>query len=137
MPDTPPVSRHVSVTVDSAPEAVYAVAADPARLSEWAAGLSSTPLHPDGDSWFADAPFGRVRVRFTPANPYGVLDHVVTMPDGTEVLNPMRVLPFGASGSEVVFTVRRRAGMTDEQFEGDAQAVATDLDTLRDLVERG
>jgi hypothetical protein len=35
----------------------------------------------------------------------------------------------------VVFTVRRRAGMTDEEFDADAAAVAADLETLRTLLE--
>lgn len=51
----------------------------------------------------------------------------MTLPSGEEVLNPMRVLPH-ERGSEVVFTVRRRAGMSDADFEAD------DLATLGRLV---
>jgi hypothetical protein len=35
----------------------------------------------------------------------------------------------------VVFTVRRRPGMTEAEFDADAAAVATDLATLKSLVE--
>jgi hypothetical protein len=35
----------------------------------------------------------------------------------------------------VVFTLRRRPGVTDEEFEADAVAVAADLATLRGLLE--
>jgi hypothetical protein len=35
----------------------------------------------------------------------------------------------------MLFTVRRRAGMTDAEFDADAAAVAADLDTLRRLLE--
>jgi Fe-S cluster assembly iron-binding protein IscA len=49
----------------------------------------------------------------------------------------MRVIPAGPGerGCEVVFTLRRRAGVTDEEFEADAAAVAADLAALRRLVE--
>lgn len=33
-----------------------------------------------------------------------------------------------------VFTLRRRAGMTDDEFEADAPAVSADLQTLRRLI---
>lgn len=137
MSDTTFTSRHVSTRIAAPAAAVYAVASDPARLPDWAAGLASTPLHQDGDDWYADAPFGRVHVWFTPVNDLGVLDHVVTMPDGQKVLNALRVIPWGDAACEVVFSVRQRADQTDDEFESDAAAVAADLSTLRDLVERG
>ena len=34
--------------------------------------------------------------------------------------------PADEDGSEVVFTVRRRAGLTDDQFKADGDAVAAD-----------
>jgi hypothetical protein len=39
------------------------------------------------------------------------------------------------SGSEVVFTLRRRAGMSDEDFKADAEAMAADLSRLRQVLE--
>jgi hypothetical protein len=53
------------------------------------------------------------------------------------VYNPLRVIPGGVGEArcEVLFTVRRRAGMTDADFDADAAAVAADLDTLRRLLE--
>jgi hypothetical protein len=39
------------------------------------------------------------------------------------------------NGSEVVFTLRRRPGMTDEEFARDADLVAADLARLRQLLE--
>lgn len=66
-----------------------------------------------------------------------MLDHVVRLPSGEAVYNPMRVIPGGPgqAGSEVVFTVRRRPGVADAEFEADAAAVAADLATLRGLLE--
>jgi hypothetical protein len=123
--DTTNDSRHVSQWIDAEPAAVYAFASDPANLSRWAAGL-------------ADPALGAVDVEFAPANEFGVLDHVVRLPSGDRFYNPMRVLPTstGEPGCcEVVFTVRRLAGVTEEAFEVDAAAVAADLATLRGLIE--
>lgn len=39
------------------------------------------------------------------------------------------------SGSEVVFTLRRRPGMSDEDFKADADAMMADLSRLRQVLE--
>ena len=130
-------SRHVSVWIDVAPEVVYAIAADPEQMPRWAAGLAAGGLRQTADGWVADSPMGQVTVEFAPPNDYGVLDHVVRMPSGEAVYNPLRVIPAGEGQPhcEVVFTVRRREGMTDEEFEGDVATVTADLDRLRQLAE--
>jgi hypothetical protein len=46
----------------------------------------------------------------------------------------MRVIADG-EGCEVVFTLRRQPGMSDEDFERDAAAVLADLGTLKRLLE--
>jgi hypothetical protein len=77
---------------------------------------------------------GTVKVQFVETNPFGILDHLVTLPDGARVYNPMRVFP-NADGSELIFTVYQRTDMSDEQFADDARAVARDLATLKTLLE--
>ena len=77
---------------------------------------------------------GRVGFAFVPRNDLGVLDHDVTLPTGEVVHNPMRVIADG-SGCEVVFTLRRRPGMSDDEFREDAAAVAADLTRLRQALE--
>jgi len=116
---------------------VYEFAADPQTWPRWAAGLAEGGLRQSADGWVADSPMGLVTVEFTPANAFGVLDHVVRLPTGEAVYNPMRVIPGGVGEDrcEVLFTVRRRDGMTEEQFDADVAAVAADLETLRRLVE--
>jgi hypothetical protein len=130
-------SRHISVWVDAAPEVVYAIAADPGQLPRWASGLAEGALRQTADGWVADSPMGQVVIEFAPANDFGVLDHVVRMPSGEAVYNPLRVIPAGENQPEceVVFTVRQRAGMTDDEFDSDAATVAADLDRLRQLAE--
>jgi hypothetical protein len=126
-------SRHLSVHIARPAPEVYAFVTDPSRLPEWAAGLGGRVEERDG-RWFADSPMGEVEVRFAPENPFGVADHSVTLPDGQVFSNPMRVLPDG-DGCEVLFTLRRQPEMTDQAFEADAEAIRSDLATLRRLLE--
>lgn len=114
---------------------VYDFAADPTTLPQWAAGLAGAQVRrgEDGD-WVTESPMGLVSVVFAAPNPFGVLDHDVTLPDGETVANPLRVIPNG-DGCDVVFTVRRRPAMSDEDFERDTAAVAADLATLRQLMQ--
>jgi len=127
--------QHISVSITRRPADVYEFASDPRNLPRWAAGLARTEVRRDADEWVADAPFGKVRVRFAPRNSFGVMDHDVTLESGVSVHNPMRVVPNG-EGSEFVFTLIRRPGMSDGQFAQDKAAVENDLKTLKDLLER-
>ena len=126
-------SRHISAWIARPADEVYDYARRPANLPSWAAGLGSEVEEVDG-RWVADSPMGRVVVAFAPPNDFGVLDHDVTLPSGETVHNPMRVVP-DADGSEVVFTVRRRPGVSDEDFARDAAAVTADLATLKGILE--
>lgn len=130
-------SRHVSIWIDVAPDVVYEFAADPQTWPQWAAGLAAGELRQSPEGWVADSPMGTVTVEFAPPNRFGVLDHVVRMPSGEQVYNPFRVVPAGVgeAACEVVFSVRRRPGMTDEELADDVAAVAADLATLKGLVE--
>lgn len=124
----------VHIGVDRDWRAVYAFASDPANMPEWASGLASG-LRPDGEAWVAEGgPVGEVRIHFTPPNNLGVIDHVVTMPDGTQVHNALRVTPNG-DGAEVSFVLLRRPDMDEAAFQSDAAHVARDLHTLKALLE--
>lgn len=127
-------SRHVSVVIAATRDAVYAFARDPANLPRWAGGLAQAAVErAEGDSLTVDSPMGEVTVVFAPHNEYGVLDHDVTLPDGTVTNNPLRVLVH-PDGAEVVFTVRQGA-MSDEDFTRDTGTVRSDLERLKRLLE--
>ena len=80
----------MSIWIDTAPEVVYEYAADPGTWPRWAAGLAEGGLRQTADGWVADSPMGQVIVEFAPPNGFGMLDHVVRMPSGEAVYNPMR-----------------------------------------------
>ncbi|CAN5331934.1 polyketide cyclase [soil metagenome] len=126
-------SRTLTVTIELAPDRVYAFASNPENLPSWAAGLGRTIGEGDGE-WIVETANGPISVRFAAENQLGVLDHVVTLESGQEILVPMRVVPNGA-GSEVIFTLFQKAEMSDEQFTHDAQLVEQDLKTLKALLE--
>ncbi|MGB0213247.1 SRPBCC family protein [Algiphilus sp.] len=127
-------TRHISVFIARPPEAVYAFASDPRNLPRWAAGLARSEVVRDGDDWIVTAPFGTARIRFAPRNDLGVMDHDVTLASGITVHNPMRVMPHG-DGAEMLFTLFRQPGMSDEQFAADQAAVEADLQALKTLLE--
>ncbi|MEK8073518.1 SRPBCC family protein [Rhodococcus sp. EXRC-4A-4] len=126
-------SRHVSQVIGCTPGDVYEFAADPANLPRWAAGLANSAVTVDGDRLLAESPMGQVTVRFVPHNDLGVLDHDVTLPSGTVVNNPVRVLSH-PNGAEILFTVRQIELSADE-FERDLDMVAEDLRRLKELLE--
>ena len=128
-------SRHVSEWIDRPADEVYEWVRDPSHLPEWAPGLG-TSVEYVGDEWFVEGGMGRVRVAFAAPNAFGVLDHEVWTSTGETFANPMRVVPAG-TGSEVVFSVRRVPGATDEEFDRDAGVVRTDLGLLKRLLEHG
>lgn len=107
---------------------------NPLNLPVWAAGLASLTIVEENGNFFADAPFGRVQVRFVDTNTFGVLDHEVITDNGTVFYNPLRVVPHPL-GAEIIFTIRQLE-MIDEQFDSDCQAVAQDLDRLARLLEK-
>lgn len=127
-------SRHISVGVERSADVVYDYAAAPINLPKWAPGLGSSVEEVDGQ-WVAASPMGRVVFAFVPRNEYGVLDHDVTLPAGEVVYNPMRVIA-DEDHCEVVFTLRRQPGTSDEDFERDAEAVPADLAALKRVLER-
>ncbi|MGO4621935.1 SRPBCC family protein [Ensifer sp. 2YAB10] len=128
-------AKIVHTTINRDWREVYAFMAKPENMPRWASGLSSG-LAREGDHWLAPGPLGNARVRFAPANDFGVVDHLVTLEDGTKVNNALRVVPNG-DGAEVMFTLLRQPGMSAEQFAGDAAWVTGDLATLKSIMESG
>ena len=125
----------VSQPVAVAAPTVYDFAHRMQNLPLWASGLATGIEQRDGQ-WFTDSPMGKVQVTMAPINPYGVLDHDVTLPDGTTVHNAFRVTPCGDKASLLSFVVLRLAGVSQADFDADVAHVRKDLATLQQLLER-
>jgi hypothetical protein len=130
---TPVASIHLSIVIARPSGEVYDYASDPANLREWAAGLGGS-IERVGARWFAESPIDNVTVSIADRNLFGVLDHYVTLPSNETVYNPVRVLPHGEN-CEVVFTLRRAAGTTNDDFAADEAAVLADLAKLKRVLE--
>lgn len=126
-------SRTITVPINRPPAAVYEFSSNPENLPQWVKSFCLSVRKTD-DEWQMETPSGWVGIRFVPANELGVLDHVVTLPDGQSILNPMRVVDNG-EGSEVMFTLFQLPGMSDQQFAKDAGMVETDLRALKAVLE--
>lgn len=127
-------SQHISIGIDRPVTEVYDVAADPLNLPRWAAGLAGSRVEQDGEQWFTESPMGVSRSHSRRATASAYWTMTSRCPPGRRVYNPLRVISDG-DWCEVVFTLRQRPEMTDEEFERDADAVAKDLAALKSLVE--
>lgn len=126
-------ARTFSVSIPQDWRTLYERIWRPEFFPQWAAGLADSDLRADGDSWVGDSPDGPVRIRFTPHNDFGVMDHSVDTGSGPIVHVPMRVVENG-EGSEVILTLYRQPDMDDERFSADIKLVTRDLRALRTLV---
>jgi hypothetical protein len=125
--------RRLSIAIDRAAAEAYEFLSAPENFPKWATGLAGS-LRKAGEDWIADTPEGRAVVRFSERNAYGVLDHSVTLPRGVTLYVPLRVVPKG-DGCEVVLTLFRRPGVSDETFAADAEWVMRDLGTAKRILE--
>lgn len=136
MPDHAALTDSVTLGVSLACpwDKAYAFLANPANMPRWASGLGKGFTQEDGQ-WIAEGPLGRVAIRFAPANDLGVLDHTVTLPNGQQSYNPMRLVrDAGGSACILLFTLLRQAGVGEDQFQADADWIRKDLSTLQSLL---
>ncbi|WP_276353895.1 SRPBCC family protein [Cohnella caldifontis] len=125
----------ISVSIESPPQDVYEYAANPANSPEWLTSFCVS-ARPAEDEWILEtAAEGTMGLRYVESNPYGVLDHRIRLETGETFVNPMRVIPNG-TGSEVLFTLFRREGVTEAQFKRDAEMVRSDLLSLKRVLEK-
>ena len=127
-------AQTLSVSIDRAYDDVYAFACRPDNFPTWAEGLGQGLESRPGGIWVTETPLGMAEVEFSPHNAFGVLDHIVNIPQGP-VYVPLRVVRNG-NGCEVMLTVFRQAAMSDAAFQSDLDAVARDLAKLKDLLEQ-
>jgi len=125
--------RRLSIAINRVAAEAYEFLSAPENFPRWASGLAGS-LRQVGEDWIAETPEGRALVRFSERNAYGVLDHSVTLPRGVTVYVPLRVVARG-DGCELVLTLFRRPGMSDEKFAADADWVMRDLGAAKRILE--
>lgn len=126
-------ARKLSVAIERSAAEAYEFLWPPENFAKWASGLGGSLREADG-AWVAQTPEGPVRVRFSEPNSFGVLDHSVELPSGTSVYIPLRVVP-KEGGCELVLTLFRQPGMSDDKFAADAEWVMRDLQAAKRILE--
>ncbi len=126
-------SRTISISINRRPAEVYEYLADPANFPKWSVFIKE--IRKEGSEWIATTPESTVRIRFTPRNEFRILDHYVTVSPQIQVYVPMRVLANPENDSEVIFTVFRLPGMSEEQYKDDIEMVLADLTGLKRVLE--
>jgi hypothetical protein len=127
-------SQTISISIDRPCRAVYDAIWRPEDFAKWASGLAQSALEPDGQQWTGQGPEGPITVRFTPYNPYGVMDHFVGSGAAAEIYVPMRVIANG-QGAVVSLVLFRQPDMSDDRYAADAAWIRRDLMALKALFE--
>ncbi|QDO99327.1 SRPBCC family protein [Ferrovibrio terrae] len=126
--------KHLSVSIPQPFERVNAFLSDPANWTLWASGLGEMQFDAARDVWTAQQDgVGVVTIVFTPPNAFGILDHRVTLPDGSVVIMPVRAMANGDS-TELVLTLFRQPGMDDATWKRDEEWVKKDLERLKKII---
>jgi len=126
--------KHISISVNKSKDEVYRHVANPEFFPEWL-GFMKSIIKKSPDTWIAQTDIGQLIFNMPPANDFGVIDHLVTQPDGSRIKNTLRVIDNG-DGCEIIFTVLHLPDRTTEAFEADAEAVQQDLKRLKQLLEQ-
>lgn len=127
-------AKTLSISIHCTSSKLYNFVSNPQNLPLWATAFCRSARKTD-TGWLIETNTGPMGLRFAEPNPFGILDHTVTVSPGVEVYVPMRVIANGSSACEVLFTLFRQPGMSDDEFARDIGMVERDLQTLRQRLE--
>jgi carbon monoxide dehydrogenase subunit G len=125
--------KNISISINRPPAEVYQFASNPENFPRWVAFVKR--ITRQGDLWVGETDLGVIKIKFTPQNNFGIIDHQVTLANGETVNNPIRVIA-NNEGCEFVFSLFRMPGRTDAEYNEDANSVKNDLQTLKNIMER-
>lgn len=125
--------KNIHVSINKPAKEVYQYVANPENFPKWVAFIKS--IKKEGNFWVGDSDLGNIKIKWAPENEWGILDHYVTLPNGETVFNPMRIIS-NDKGSELIFTLFWMPGRSEKEFSEDAQAVAADLNKLKEIMEQ-
>ena len=126
-------SAVVNVSVEAPPATVVAFMTDLENWKTWAPWIQSVSRTAPND-WELDTGDGTMHMRFVEPNPFGVLDHVVTLASGVTLTNSLRATPNG-SGCELVMLLLQWPHLSDGEFDRDVQAVIDDFGRIKAAIE--
>ena len=129
-------SQTIAVNISRSVQDIYRYAHNPANLPDWAPGVCKS-IRRSGPDWLAETPSGEIKLRFVEDNVFGILDHYVTLNSGIEIYVPMRVISTPIPNtSQLQITIFRPPNTSDEAFQQDLLLVRSDLELLKQLLER-
>jgi hypothetical protein len=124
----------VTVTIDAPLATVAADLADPTTHHQWATEFFAGPVRPgEGGEFIAPVPMlgGEVRHRIDADVGRGILD-LYFAPDGAPwgPPIPVRLVPNG-DGTDVLWTLARFPGVSDQAWQQGLASMAHELDALK------
>lgn len=128
-----PDRLELSVAIARSAAAAYDFLALPENFPRWASGVGRL-LRESGGDWVAQTAQGLMTLRFTDRNRRGVLDYSVTSPRGDPAYVRLRIAA-KAGGCELVATLFREPGMSNEKFAAKAQRAIRDLHAAKRILE--
>lgn len=123
-----------TITINTAPKAVFDVVANPENLPKWAV-VFCRGLRREGSRWIVTTPEGDMPIRYESDAKTGVIDMHVTVSPGVESPAFSRVLANG-EGAEYLFTFFQPPGLADEDFRSQTEALKKELGVLRRFLEK-
>ena len=130
-------SHVITISIRRPLSEVYEFLADPMNITRWASVPDSRIEPLGGNDWSVELPSGRTVIRFSPRNPFGVLDYQIFQPGEEPTFTiPVRVIRNG-EGTDFHLVVFVREGMTEEQFRSEVEWTESDLQRLKTLLEGG
>jgi hypothetical protein len=125
--------KNISISINKSAVEVYRFTSNPENFPKWIDFIKS--MTNQGEFWVGKTDIGDIKIKFAPANDFGIVDHQVTLTDGTTVNNPMRAIA-NNKGCEFTFTLFWMPNRTEKEFNEDAKAVTRDLQKLKEILER-
>ena len=127
-------SKTISIPIYRSYDEVYEFLAEPRNFPSWASNLGPDFVQLSENDWATTTRAGRVILRFSPRNGFGILDHAVFLEGKTPLTTPMRLIE-NDEGCEIIYTQFQRPGMSEDSFASEIEWVQSDFEALRSLLE--
>ena len=129
--------RIIKIVIGRSYADAYSFLIDARNVSAWGGGDPGTAVTPmGGNDWQMQVDGNPLVLRYSPANPYGILDFHAFRPDETpRAPTPVRLYP-NNQGAELNYTFFRRPELTDEQFASATEWLESDLLRLTSFLEK-